>query len=319
MRSEPASIEASALDGGKFRDPDVTADGARRASVALGALRTLWFNTGTLCNLTCRNCYIESSPTNDRLAYIPLADVVRFLDEIAETELPTREIGLTGGEPFMNPDIVPIVETCLDRGFSVLVLTNAMRPMMKHAGDMLRLREAHGDRLAIRVSIDHYGPAIHEIERGKGSWKPAIAGFAWLVDNGFNVHVCGRTCWGESEESLRAGYGRLFAVHGIEFDVEDPVKLTLLPEMDQNADVPEISEACWNILDVSPEAMMCATQRMVVKRRDEPASVVSCTLLPYEMQFDLGRSLREAAGEVKLNHPHCARFCVLGGGACSRG
>ena len=142
MRVEPASVEAAAPRGIKFRHPDVTADGDRRASVALDALRTLWFNTGTLCNLTCRNCYIESSPTNDRLAYLPLADVARFLDEIAETGLPTREIGLTGGEPFMNPDIAPIVETCLERGFSVLVLTNAMRPMMKRAGDLIRLKES---------------------------------------------------------------------------------------------------------------------------------------------------------------------------------
>ena len=133
MRVEPASVEAAEFGDRKFGNPDVTLDGAKRASVALGALRTLWFNTGTLCNLTCRNCYIESSPTNDRLAYMALADVERFLDEIAETGLPTGEIGLTGGEPFMNPEISPIVEACLDRGFSVLVLTNAMRPMMKRA------------------------------------------------------------------------------------------------------------------------------------------------------------------------------------------
>ena len=319
MTAEPAPIEAAAPGSGKFRDPHVTADGARRASVALRALQTLWFNTGTLCNLTCRNCYMESSPTNDRLAYLPLADVVGFLDEIAETGLPTREIGLTGGEPFMNPDIAPIIETCLDRGFSVLVLTNAMRPMMKCAGDLLRLNRAHGDRLTIRVSLDHYGQAIHELERGERSWNPAIAGFRWLVENGFSVHVCGRTCWDEPEESLRAGFARLFAGHGIEFDAEDPVRLTLLPEMDETVDVPEITEACWGILDVAPDAMMCATQRMVVKRRGAPASVVPCTLLPYDTRFDLGRSLAESVGAVKLNHPHCARFCVLGGGACSRG
>ena len=319
MTADAAPIEAAARDGGKFRDPGLTAGGERRASVALVELATLWFNTGTLCNLTCRNCYIESSPTNDRLAYIPLADVVRFLDEIAEVGLPTREIGLTGGEPFMNPEIAQIVETCLARGFRVLVLTNAMRPMMKRAGALLGLREAYGDRLAIRVSIDHYGQALHELERGERSWAPTIAGFRWLAENGFNVHVCGRTCWDETEDSLRAGFARLFAEHGIDFDAGDPVKLTLLPEMDETVDVPEITEACWDILGVSPDAMMCATQRMVVKRRGEPASVVSCTLLPYDAGFDLGQSLAEAAGEVTLNHPHCARFCVLGGGACSRG
>jgi len=46
-------------------------------------------------------------------------------------------------------------------------------------------------------------------------------------------------------------------------------------------------------------------------------SVVSCTLLPYDSKFELGRTLREASGSVPLNHPHCARFCVLGGASCS--
>ena len=58
------------LDPLKFRDPDLTAKGERRAVVALTRLTTLWFNTGSLCNITCRNCYMDSSPTNDALAYL---------------------------------------------------------------------------------------------------------------------------------------------------------------------------------------------------------------------------------------------------------
>ena len=81
----------------KFSDPDWTATGARRAQVPLDALRTLWINTGSLCNIECRNCYIESGPENDRLAYISRAEVAEFLDEIARDRLPTREIGFTGG------------------------------------------------------------------------------------------------------------------------------------------------------------------------------------------------------------------------------
>jgi len=97
------------IDTSKFRDPRVTADGAARASVSLKALRTLWINTGTLCNLTCVNCYIESSPTNDRLVYITTGEVGAYLDEIAADELFTEEIGYTGGEPFMNPDMIDIL------------------------------------------------------------------------------------------------------------------------------------------------------------------------------------------------------------------
>ena len=93
----------------------------------------------------------------------------------------------------------------------------------------------------------------------------------------------------------------------------------LFPEMDATVDVPEITEACWGILGKSPASVMCASSRMVVKRRDAAGpAVVACTLLPYDPEFELGATLAEAARPVPLNHPHCARFCVLGGAACSR-
>ena len=306
------------LDPCKFQDPDTTSGGEPRAWVALEGLSTLWFTTGTLCNLPCRNCYIESSPKNDRLAYITLAEVISFLDEIAAGPTATGEIGLTGGEPFMNPDIIAIIEAGLVRDHSVLVLTNAMRPMMKCATQLLALKDRFDDRLTIRVSVDHYSPDLHEVERGARSWQPTLEGLTWLIQNGFNVHVAGRTCWKEGEAALRAGFRRLFEREGIVLDADDPVRLMLFPEMEETADVPEITEACWSILGVAPGEMMCATSRMVVKRKGEAPSVVACTLLPYDRQFDLGRTLAEASVPVKLNHPHCARFCVLGGGACSR-
>lgn len=310
----------AALDPRKFRDPERTADGAVRASVALDRLRTLWFNTGTLCNLTCVNCYIESSPRNDRLAYIGLGEVIPYLDEIRRDGWPTDEIGLTGGEPFMNPEIVPIIEQSLARGFRTLVLTNAMRPMMRHAPALLALRERFGDSLAIRVSVDHYTAGLHERERGPRTWKPTLSGLKWLSDRGFNVAVAGRTYWGEDEAAMRAGYARLFEREGIRVDADDPVGLVLFAEMDERVDVPEITTACWGILDLDPRDVMCASSRMVVKRKGaaRPA-VLACTLLAYDERFELGATLAEASGAVALNHPHCAKFCVLGGSSCSRG
>ena len=112
-RNSPFRPQAPALDARKFRDPLRTASGERRASVAPEELRTLWFNTGTLCNIACATCYIESSPTNDALAYLTAAEVASYLDEIAELGLPTDEIGLTGGEPFMNREIAAIIEQSL--------------------------------------------------------------------------------------------------------------------------------------------------------------------------------------------------------------
>ncbi len=307
------------LDPRKFRDPETTAGGEKRAKVAFAGLRTLWFNTGTLCNLTCRGCYIESSPLNDSLAYLSAGEVRAFLDEIERDGLPTREIGFTGGEPFMNPAIVEMIGDALGRGFRALVLTNAMKPMMHRKSELLRLRQEYGDRLVIRVSLDHYSPALHELERGARTFAPTLEGLRWLAENGFAVCVAGRTCWSEPSDELRRGYARLFAENGIGVDAFDPVALVLFPEMDMAADVPEITERCWDILKVLPADMMCASSRMVVKRKGaEHPIVLACTLIAYDPRFEKGATLKEASGEVALNHPHCARFCVLGGGACSR-
>ncbi len=310
--------EKPGLDPKKFRHPDITARGEKRASVALAKLETLWFNTGTLCNLTCTNCYIESSPANDALVYLTAAEVSEYLDEIAALGWPAREIGFTGGEPFMNPGIVAMLEDALARGFDVLVLTNAMKPMQRHKAALLALKERFGARLTLRVSVDHYSPTLHELERGARTWAPMHEGLAWLAANGFSLAIAGRTVWKESEEKLREGYQRLFRELGMVLDAKDASRLVLFPEMDATLDVPEITTACWDILGVHPDAMMCASSRMVVKRKGaERPAVVACTLLPYDPQFELGASLADASGAVKLNHPHCARFCVLGGGSCS--
>lgn len=313
----------------KFSDPDWTASGARRASVPLEALRTLWINTGSLCNIECRNCYIDSSPENDRLAYVTRAEVVAFLDEIRRDSLPTREVGFTGGEPFMNPDIIAMLGDALSRRHSVLVLTNAMQPMQRPRiqSGLLGLREDHRARLIIRVSLDHYSRALHEEERGPETFDKTIEGIDWLAQNDFALALAGRTYWGESEDSLRAGYGRLAAERRWPIDASDPGQLVLFPEMDLAADVPEITTACWGILHKSPNEVMCAGSRMVVKRKGAARPVVlPCTLLPYDPAFEMGATLAEAAradggmfahGAVKLCHPHCAKFCVLGGGSCS--
>ena len=306
------------LDPRKFQDPSRTAAGEERAVVALTRLKTLWFNTGSLCNITCKGCYMESSPTNDRLAYLSIDEVRGYLDEIAADALPVEEIGFTGGEPFMNKDLPAMLALSLERGFNALVLSNAMKPMEHRRSELLDLHKRFGDRLSIRVSVDHHTPDGHEAVRGADTWAPMLDGLTWLAGNGFNLTVAGRTCWGENEADARAGYAALFADQGIAVDVNDPAALVLFPEMDAAADVPEITVQCWDILGVPPETIMCASSRMVVKRKDGDApTVVPCTLLPYEPEFELGPNLADAARPVSLNHPHCARFCVLGGASCS--
>lgn len=311
-------IPLQALEIERFRDPLVTADGSRRAFVGLDSLDTLWFNTGTLCNIACVNCYIESSPHNDRLVYLTLDDVRGYLDEIEARGLPTTEIGFTGGEPFMNSDLVPMLREVLRRGFRALVLTNAMQPLQRPSVQQALLDLGASDRLVFRVSLDHYTEELHDTERGEGSWAAAVEGLGWLAKHGFRLAIAGRTCWDESQEDARAGYARLFETEGLSVRADDHGELVLFPEMDEKAEVPEITVDCWDILGQSPSDVMCASSRMVVKRQGAARpTVLACTLLPYDDAFELGDTLAEASGDVLLNHPHCSKFCVLGGGSCS--
>ena len=306
------------IDPNKFQDPILTAKGEKRAVVALTKLQTLWFNTGSLCNITCVNCYMDSSPKNDDLAHLSLNDVTPYLDEIKAEGFGVEEIAFTGGEPFMNPNLIAMLDQVLSRGFKALVLTNAMKPMSHKREVLLNLQKRFGSELSIRVSMDHYSKKRHEQERGANTWAPMIDGLKWLSNNDFNLAVAGRTCWGETDALARTGYATLFKKENISIDAHLPASLVLFPEMDAKSDVPEITVSCWEILGVAPEKMMCATSRMIVKRRgaDRPV-VVPCTLLPYDARFELGHELAQSAKNVHLNHPHCAKFCVLGGASCS--
>jgi sulfatase maturation enzyme AslB (radical SAM superfamily) len=301
----------------KFSDPRVTAKGEERATVALHALETLWFNTGTLCNITCAHCYIESSPKNDRLVYLALEDVTRYLDEIEREGLPTKLIGFTGGEPFMNKTMIAILSETLARGFEALVLTNAMRPMMRVKAQLLELNRRHGARLRLRVSLDDPRAEIHDAERGAGSYEKTIAGLKWLAANGFTIDIAGRSFAHEPESELRARFQALFDEIGLRLDARDPAALVIFPEMAMESNPPEITTACWSILKKDPREVMCASARMVVKRKGaELPAVLACTLLPYDAQFEMGATLAEASRPVSLNHKYCASFCVLGGASC---
>jgi sulfatase maturation enzyme AslB (radical SAM superfamily) len=305
---------------GKFTNPTLTAKGETRATVALSNPQTLWFNTGTLCNIECVNCYILSSPTNDALVYITAEEVRDYLNQLEERKWNVSEIAFTGGEPFMNPQMIDITEASLERGYNVLILTNAMLPMMrkKMREGLLRLQAAYPDKLTLRISVDHYSRELHDAERGTGAFDKTVTGMNWLSENGFTMAVAGRSVFGDSDADSRRGYAEFYAENGFNIDAQNAGMTVLFPEMDENVEVPEITTACWSILDVSPDAVMCSSSRMVVKRRgaDKPA-VLACTLLPYAPEFELGETLEEAERDVALNHPHCSKFCVLGGASCS--
>ena len=305
----------------KFTNRYLTANKERRASVLLNNPKTLWINTGTLCNITCNNCYIFSSPRNDDLIYFQDKFFIKYLKEIKSLNWPIEEIGFTGGEPFLNKEILIMSERALKENYRVLILTNAMQPMQRSGvkKGLIQLHKMYGDNLKLRVSIDHYTMEKHDEVRGRGSFSKTIEGVKWLMQQGIKTSVAGRNIWNIEEEVSRKGYEKLFSDFNLKIDAFDKGETILFPEMnEQNIEVPEITTKCWSILGKDPSSIMCSNSRMVIHRKGEKKpKVVACTLLPYEKEFELGDNLKASENRVYLNHPHCAKFCVLGGASCS--
>jgi hypothetical protein len=167
----------------------------------------------------------------------------------------------------------------------------------------------------MRVSLDHHTPALHDLNAAMApSPSPWMGCAGWRGKGSRSTSPARASFGGEEEVAMRAGYARLFAEHGIAVTLSIPLRWCSSRD-GGGARRAEISTACWGILDRAPEEMMCASSRMVVKRKGAGRpSVVACTLLPHDPRFELGVTLAEAWRPVALNHPHCARFCVLGWG-----
>ena len=140
----------------------------------------------------------------------------------------------------------------------------------------------------------------------------------WLNELKINMALAGRSECSGNEQTARMAYEGFFRLNNFNIDAFNPSETVLFPELEEHAEVPEITESCWNILNKSPNDLMCSNSRMVVKRKGSNLpSVVACTLLPYDLEFDLGTELKNSSKDVPLNHVHCSKFCVLGGASCS--
>jgi hypothetical protein len=140
----------------------------------------LWLYTNFDCNLACAYCCVRSSPRTPRRA-LGLATIARLAREAEQ--LGVEEIFLTGGEPFLLPDIVEIVEACAAAA-PTTVLTNGM--LFKGAR-LEALRGLPSDRVTLQISVDSPDPELHDRHRGAGSWQRAMAGVETARSLGLRV------------------------------------------------------------------------------------------------------------------------------------
>jgi MoaA/NifB/PqqE/SkfB family radical SAM enzyme len=290
-----------------------TASGEPRGYIQPETLAELWFHTGTVCNLSCPFCLEGSKPGDNRLNRITLEDARPFIEEALE--LGVEQFSFTGGEPFVNRDMVAILDHALDHR-PCMVLTNGTAPVQKRLGQIAPLREKpHG--LRFRVSLDYPDPARHDVDRGEGNFASALETMGSLHRLGFHLSIARLAEADEDTDAVNALYLPYFEQVGLPADTH----ITVFPDFlspGAHADTPEITENCMTTYHSAETRarFMCAFSKMVVKR-DGRMRVYACTLVDDDRDYDLGDSLAEAMpARVMLRHHRCFS-CFAHGASCS--
>lgn len=280
--------------------------------VALQALDELWFQvSGTLCNLECSHCFISCSPKNDSFGYLSLETVRKSLKE--SVRLGVKEYYFTGGEPFLNKEMVPILEETLQYG-PATVLTNGT--VLKDEW-LKRLRDAE-DRscftLEFRVSIDGPTPEINDPIRGERTFERAMIGVEKLVNAGFLPIITMTRTWSDEEDQdVLSEFQKVLAEHG-----NDRPRLKILPRLKIGAEA-ERSEG-YNqaervtsemMVDYDESQLVCSHSRIVSDR-----GVHVCPILLEAPDSILGDSLSDSLQSFSLNHGACFT-CYLYGSICT--
>src|SRR5438874_8697161 len=183
--------------------------------VPLSHLDDLWFQVaGTLCNLTCRHCFISCSPHNHTFGFLTLDAVRRALDD--SVALGVKEYYFTGGEPFLHRDMVAILERTLAYG-PATVLTNGTVFKDQWLRALARAEARSPYTLEFRVSIDGFSAAANDPVRGPGTFDRALGGVRQLLSHGFlPIVTVARTRDDQDDGQLFEGFVRL--LRGLGYD-----------------------------------------------------------------------------------------------------
>ena len=280
--------------------------------VPMLALDTLWFQVaGTLCNITCTHCFISCSPKNHSHEMMSLDDVVPRLDEARR--LGVREYYFTGGEPFMNRDMLAILQATLKQG-PATVLTNGMLLRAEVCTKLREMIDASDYSLDLRVSLDGFDAASHDAIRGKGVWDRVMLGLRNLAAVGINPVITVTT----AAEGVASAEGRARFLDLIRSFGFDKPRLKVLSLFRIGAEESRthayeswerLSSDMLNEQDAS--VLQCSTSRMVTSK-----GVYVCPILIETEEARMGtETIAETLRPFPLAYGAC-HTCWVDGVSC---
>ena len=281
-------------------------------TVELTALDDLWFQiSGTVCNLTCSHCFISCGPTNRTFELISIEQVLNTLEE--SEKLGVKEYYFTGGEPFIHPHMVEVLEATLEIG-PATVLTNATILKHKHVERLAKAEARSTYSLEFRVSIDGYSPEMNDPIRGKGTFKKAMNGVKLLLDHGFLPIITVAQTWEDDRnDDVFARFVEVLKAEGYSRPrIKIIPTLRMGAEENRNRGYDNYERVTKELLkDFDTTQLVCSHSRMVTEK-----GVYVCPILIESTEARMGSRLAEALAPCPLQHGACYT-CYLGGAICS--
>ncbi|MBC19246.1 MAG: radical SAM protein [Planctomycetaceae bacterium] len=288
---------------------DSTPTGLR---VALKQLEHLWFQVaGTRCNLSCHHCFISCHPANHSFGFLSRAQIQRQLkDSVA---MGVKEYYFTGGEPFLNPEMVPILIETLEYG-PATVLTNGTVLRDSWLQQLVDAELQSRYSLEFRVSIDGVSPEQNDPIRGEGTFDRAMEGVTRLARFGFLPIVTIARSWPlDKEDHIVEVFADRLRRAGC-----DRPRLKILPMLQLGAEVTRsgpyaegdrITEEM--LVEFDRSQLICDHSRIVSDR-----GIHVCPILIESPDSLLGENLAEADRSFSLEHGACWT-CYQHGAICS--
>jgi MoaA/NifB/PqqE/SkfB family radical SAM enzyme len=280
--------------------------------VPLAHLDELWFQvTGTRCNLACRHCFISCSPTNHAFGFLDRETIERSLR--ASVALGVKEYYFTGGEPFLHPDMVAILERTLDFG-PATVLTNGTLFTDAALARLRRAEDASSYSLEFRVSLDGFSAEANDPIRGHGTFERILAGVRQLLAHDFlPVLTVAQTSDDADSGAQFEGFVSLLRSIGY-----DRPRVKMLPTLRIGAEVerqrgyrPDERVTAEMLADYDVGQLLCNHSRIVTDR-----GVAVCPILIESPDMLLGPSLADANQPAVLRHSACFT-CYQHGALCA--
>ena len=280
--------------------------------LALQSLDNLWFQvSGTVCNIACHHCFISCSPTNHSFEIMTLEQIRPILEE--SQTLGVKEYYFTGGEPFLNKEILPILSETLKYG-PVTVLSNGMLFKDHTLKQLEAIEMGSSYTMEIRISLDGFTEEANDAIRGKGVFRKTMEGIGQLVRFGFLPIITTMKSWDDADdENILKNFNLLMQ----EIGYMRP-RLKLIPSLKLGQEImrsrgyekeERVSEEMMTGFDASQ--LLCSNSRIMTS-----GGAYVCPILIDSPSAKLGETLQDAVKPYPLNQAACYT-CYISGAICS--